>query len=212
MRFLLFLLSSALSVGTLPAAAMDLLPQEHGLRYAGRENGTPVTVEITLRERRDGGLDYVRWATPTGWRGWFGEPTVIRVRYRYEDERLELSGFVEHDVLRSPDIAPDKMPPGTLDSLGTRLRARADLARGTETATYDVWHEGRLEKWILKVAGPERVTTPDGTYEALRFRLGTERHWIEGWSVPLLLFHFARIERWEDGRKVAELALSDKEL
>ncbi|NGX16662.1 DUF3108 domain-containing protein [Wenzhouxiangella sp. XN24] len=212
MRFLLVLLSLALAAGTFPAASMDLRPEEHGLRYTGREGGTPVSVEITLRERRDGALDYVHWVTPTGWRGWFGEPTVTRVRYRYEEERLELSGFVEDDVLRSPDIAPAEMAPGTLDSLGIRLRARGDIARGTEKATYDVWHEGRLEQWVLQVAGPERVTTPDGTYDALRFRLGTESKWIEGWSVPLLLFHFARIERWEDGRKVAELALEDKEL
>ena len=212
MRFLLLLLPLALAAGALPTAAMDLLPQEHGLRYTGREGDTPVSVEITLRERRKGALDYVHWVTPTGWRGWFGEPTVTRARYRYEDERLELAGFVENDVLRSPDIPRGTMPPGTLDSLGIRLRARADLARGTKNATYDVWHEGRLEKWVLRVAGPERVTTPDGTYDALRFRLGTESDWIEGWSVPLLLFHFARIERWEDGRKVAELALEDKEL
>jgi len=207
MRFLLVLLSLVLTASAPAAAAMDLLPQEHGLRYTGREGDTPVSVEITLRERPQGELDYVRWATPTGWRGFFGEPAVTRVRLRYVDERLELVGFVEDKELRPLDLAP-----GTLDSLGIRLRVRSDLARGTETATYDVWHKGRLEKWVLQVAGPERVATPDGTYDALRFRLGTESDWIEGWSVPLLLFHFARIERWEAGRKVAELGLADKQL
>jgi len=207
MKFLLLPLPLVLVAIALPVLAIDLLPQGHGLRYSGHEDGTPVRVEITLRERADGDLDYVRWETPTGWRGWLGEPTVTRVRLRYADEHLELSGVVENGEFRPLDLVP-----GTLDSLGIRLRVRADLARGTERASYQVWHAGELETWTLQVAGRERVDTPDGTYDALRFRLGTDSDWIEGWSVPLLIFHFAKLERWEDGRKVTELALEDKEL
>ncbi|HKK04043.1 MAG TPA: DUF3108 domain-containing protein [Gammaproteobacteria bacterium] len=211
MRFLLLLLSLSLAPAALPealtAGAMDLLPEPHGLRYEGREGRIPVTVEITLRERRAGVLEYVRWVTPTGWAAWFRDPEVTRARLRFEDERLVLVGHGEPDATPPPELAP-----GTLDSLGIRLRARADVARGMREAEYKVWKDGLTQTWTLQVIDRESVDTPDGRYDCLRVRLGTESEWIEAWSAPLLLFHFVRIEHWQDGRKVAEAALTAKEL
>jgi len=211
MRFLLLLLSLSLAPAAFPAAfaasAMDLLPEPHGLRYEGREGRIPVTVEITLRERPGGVLEYVRWVTPTGWAAWFRDPEVTRARLRFEDERLVLVGHGEQNAAPPPELAP-----GTLDRLGIRLRVRADMARGVRKAEYTVWEDGVTETWALEVTGREGVDTPDGRYDCLHVRLGTESEWIEAWSAPLLLFHFVRIEHWQDGRKVAEAALTAKEL
>lgn len=218
MRFSLLLLPLWLALWLAPAAfpaafqaaAMDRVPQPHGLRYEGREGRTPVTVEITLRERPGGVFEYVRWVTPTGWAAWFRDPEVTRTRLRYQDARLVLVGREERE---EKDAAPPAdLAPGTLDSLGIRLRARADLARGIQEAEYEVWKDGATEAWTLQVTGRERVDTPDGGYDCLRVRLGTASDWIEAWSAPLLLFHFVRIEHWQDGRKAAEIALSAKEL
>lgn len=200
----------ALGMGILPATAADLLPVDHSLRYVGREGRIPVAVEVTLRERLGGDLEYVQWITPTGWGAWFHEPTATRSRLRYRDETLVTIDVDDGLGAKKP---PSDLSAGALDALSVRLRARGDIARGVKRAEYTVWNGGDgLETWTLEVEGPDTVRTPDGTYESLKFRLGSETQWIEGWSAPLLVFHFVRIESWRDGRKTCELDLDDKQL
>ncbi len=200
------LAAGALATGVL---ATDFLPQDHGLRYTGREERTPVTVEITLRERPGGRFEYTRWVTPTGWSGWFRKPTRTQARLQYDDELLTTLDLNENEARLS---LPPGLPPGTLDALSIRLRARGDIARGVRQAEYSVWNGGDdIETWTLSVSGAETVETPDGRYESLRFRLGSEHQWIEGWSTPLLLFHFVKIVSWQDGRQTGELLLEDKQ-
>lgn len=203
-------LSPALALVAVTGFADDLLPLEHSLRYIGREGRTPVVVEVTLRERPGGDLEYVQWITPTGWGAWFSEPTAIRSRLRYREDTLATID-VDHGL--GAEKPPSDLSAGALDALSVRLRARADIARGNKRAEYTVWN-GRdgLENWTLEVNGPGTVRTPDGAYEALKFRLGSETEWIEGWSAPLLVFHFVRIESWRDGKKTGELDLDDKQL
>lgn len=190
--------------------ASDFLPQDHGLRYTGREGRTPVTVEITLRERLGGRFEYTRWVTPRRWGSWFREPARTQTRLQYRDDLLTTLDFSENEVLLT---LPPGLPPGTLDALSIRLRARGDIARGVRQAEYTVWNGGDdIETWTLAVSGAETVATPDGRYESLRFRLGSEHQWIEGWSTPLLLFHFVKIVSWQDGRQTGELLLDDKQL
>ncbi len=209
-RRLLRRLSPALALVAVAGLADDLLPLDHSLRYVGRDGRTPVVVEITLRERLGGELEYVQWLTPTQWGAWFKEPTVTRCRLQYRDNTLVT---VDVDQGRGAKRPPSDLSAGALDALAVRLRARADIARGLKQAEYTVWNGGDgLEKWTLEVSGPDSVETPDGRYEALRFRLGSDTEWIEGWSAPLLVFHFVRIEHWRDGKKVSELALDDKQL
>jgi hypothetical protein len=192
------------------AAAQDYLPRDHGLKYAGREGMRPVKVEVTLREQPDGILEYVEWTMPQGWARWFTRASVRRARLAYADGRLAVLDFDSGDGRTTP---PASLPTAALDEFSVRLRARADIARGLRSAEYAVWRaDGATETWRLEVGAPGTVETPDGTYQALSFRLGTDSEWFEGWSAPLLVFHFVQLEHWRDGRKTGELRLEDKQL
>lgn len=192
------------------AFAQDFLPLDHGLAYSGTAGIRPVRVEVTLRTQLDGTLEYVEWLAPTGWARWLTRSRVRRATLAYVDEQLRPLGFDPGDGMLTP---PADLPPRALDELSVRLRARADIARGLRSAEYPVWRaDGAVEQWTLTVGAAETVVTPDGRYQALRFRLGTAEEWLEGWSVPLLVFHFARLEHWRDGRQVGELVLEAKEL
>jgi hypothetical protein len=198
-----------LAAGCQPAAGQDFVPQEHGLRYVGHEGRMPVTVEVTLREGTGGNYEYVLWVTPRSWASWFWRPTRLRSTLAYRDELLVPRGFDAGDGAERP---PAGLPPGALDPFGVRLRARADIARGLRSAEYMVWRGGETyEPWRLQVTGTETVKTHDGSYEALKFRLGSETEWIDGWSAPLLVFHFVKLVSWRDGRKTSEVALEDKQ-
>jgi hypothetical protein len=202
---LLFLL-----LGCHPVAAGDFLPREHGLRYVGHEGITPVTVELTLTARPDGSFEYVEWVAPRSWAAWFRRAAVTRSHLGYRDELLIPMGMDSGAGVERP---PAGLAEGALDALGVRLRARGDIARGLRQAEYLVWTGGdRLETWTLAVDGAATVETPNGSYECLRFRLGSDSEWLEGWSSPLLVFHFAKLERWQAGRKTAEFLLDDKQL
>lgn len=193
-----------------PAAASDFLPRQHGLRYVGHEGVTPVTVELTLTRRPDGSYEYVEWVAPRSWASWFRRAAVTRSRLGYQGELLVPLGVDSGSGVERP---PAELAPGALDVLSVRLRARGDIARGLRHAEYLVWTGGdRLESWTLEVNGAATVETPDGSYDCLRFRLGSDTEWLEGWSSPLLVFHFAKLERWRDGRKTGALLLDDKQL
>jgi hypothetical protein len=192
------------------ATAGDFMPLDHGLRYVGRDGIIPVTVEVTLRQRPDGAYEYAQWAAPRSWASWFGRTTVLRSRLQFRDDLLVA---LEFDDGRGAQPPPAGLAPGTLDVLAVRLRARADIARGLKHAEYTVWTgDDASETWTLEVNGSETVQTPDGAYQSLKFRLGSATEWIEGWSAPLLVFHFVRIDTWRDGKKVGELGLDDKQL
>lgn len=192
------------------AAGQDFLPLDHGLKYTGRDGLRPVSVEITLREQLDGTLEYAEWVLPQGWARWLTRSHARRARLAFADQRLSVLSF---DARGGPVVPAEDLPDGVLDELSIRLRVRADIARGIRSADYQVWREdGSIEEWALKVDPPESVDTPDGTYQAFKFRLGSDSEWLEGWSAPLLVFHFVRLVHWRDGRKVGELNLSDKQL
>jgi hypothetical protein len=192
------------------AIAHDFLPLDHGLRYVGRDGFMPVTVEVTLRSQLGGELEYVQRVTPRSWAAWFGRPTRTLARLQFRDDHLVSLGV---DAGQGTQLPPANLAAGTLDAFGVRLRVRADIARGAREAEYAVWNGGgRHETWTLEVTGAETVVTPDGTYQSLKFRLGSETEWIEGWSAPLLVFHFVKLVQWRDGRKVGELRLDDKQL
>jgi hypothetical protein len=199
----------ALLVASSGAIARDFLPAEHGLRYSGRDGVTPVTVEVTLRTRLDGEFEYVQWTSPRSWATWFARPRRTLSRLRFRDEVLVPLGTDDGQGLLPP---PENLAAGALDALGIRLRARADIARGLRSAEYTVWNGEHQETWFLEVMGDEIVKTPDGPYQSLKFRLGTEAEWLEGWSAPLLVFHFVKLVQWRDGKKVSELHLDDKQL
>lgn len=203
----LLLAPLALAITALPAIAIDLLPVDHSLRYVGTDDGQAVTVDITAREQRGGELDYVEWITPHGDAA--REPRVTRVRLAYREQTLVPVGVDTGEGMRAP---PPELAAGTLDALSVRLRARADIARGLRQAEYQVWTGEVGETWTLEVSGAEKIPTPDANYESLKFRLGSDSEWIEGWSAPLLLFHFVRIDEWREGQRVGTLALEAKQL
>jgi hypothetical protein len=193
-----------------PSVARDFLPGDHGLRYVGRDGVRPVTVEVTFRTLLEGECEYVEWMMPRGWASWFGRPQRTLSRLRFRDDLLVLLGVDSGAGLLAP---PSDLAAGALDALGVRLRARADIARGLRQAEYAVWRGGEAhETWILEVTGEETIETPDGPYQALKFRLGSKSEWIEGWSAPLLIFHFVKLVHWHDGKKISELRLDDKQL
>jgi hypothetical protein len=206
-RLACFLLLAGLAT---VGATQDFLPLDHGLKYVGREGLRAVKVEITLQARPGGILEYMEWTMPQGWARWFTRAHVRRARLAFAGARLSV---VDFDPGRGPLEPPASLPAATLDELSVRLRARADIARGLRRAEYSVWRaDGAVETWIMEVGQPGSVETPDGTYQALPFRLGTDTDWLQGWSAPLLVFHFVQLERWRDGRKVSELRLEDKQL
>lgn len=192
------------------APARDLLPLDHGLRYIGREGLAPVQVEVTLREHPDGDFEYVQWVEPRSWASWFRRPSVTRSRLQFSNELLVPLAYEDAHGVHKP---PPGLAPEAIDVLAVRLRARADIARGARQAEYTVWNGGEAtDPWTLEVSGTEIVRTPDGTYETLKFRLGSGAEWIEGWSAPLLVFHFVKIVHWRAGKKLATFELDDKQL
>jgi hypothetical protein len=193
-----------------PVQGRDLRPVDHGLRYVGHEGRLPVTVEVTLRERADGEFEYVRWVTPRSWASWLGRAKATRSQLQFRNDLLVPVACEGPHGVRTP---PPDLAPGVIDALAVRLRARADIARGARRVEYSVWTGGEvLETWILEVSGAETVRTPDGNYETLKFRLGSGTEWIEGWSAPLLVFHFVKIVHWRDGKKIGTFELDDKQL
>lgn len=209
MRNLLVLILAMLATAG-PAAGRDYLPNDHGLRYVGHEGLVPVTVEITLQARPDGTLDYAQWVGPRGWASWFGRPTMTRTHLLYRDELLVPLGY---DTGQGETPMPADVAAGSLDELAVRLRARADIARGLREAHYTVWSPaGGVRTWTLEVNGAETVQTPNGAYQSLKFRLGSETEWLEGWSAPLLVYHFVKLVSWREGKKTSELHLDDKQL
>ena len=73
------------------------------------------------------------------------------------------------------------LEPDEVDLLSVRLEARADLASGRSGRDYRVWLEdGRIETWTLELTGTGEVTTPDGRYQCLTFRLGNETRVEDG--------------------------------
>ena len=204
--WLMAMLAASASV----AIARDFMPLDHGLRYVGRDGIIPVSVEVTLRQRPDGAYEYVHWVSPRSWAGWFGRTSVLRSRLRFQDDLLMSIELDDGQGARQP---PADLAAGTLDFFSVRLRARADIAQGLKHAEYTVWNGGDArETWTLEVTGTETVQTPNGAYQSLKFRLGSDTDWIEGWSAPLLVFHFVKIDTWRGGKKVGELRLDDKQL
>lgn len=192
------------------AAERDFLPLDHGLRYVGREGLTPVTVEITLRERPEGSLEYLRWVAPRSWASWLGNPSSTRSTLAYRDERLVTLSYEDRGTRKT---LPLDAAPGLIDELAVFLRARADIARGLQQADYLVWRaDDTQQHWKLTVSGPTIEETPNGKYQCLKFRLGQQDEWVEGCSAPLLVFHFVTLEHWRAGRKVSELRLEEKQL
>lgn len=209
MRRLGFLFLAMLASAS-ATAGRDYLPSDHGLRYVGHEGIIPVTVEITLQVRPDGTLDYAQWIAPRGWASWFGRPAVTRTHLQFRNDLLVPLGY---DAGQGEAPPPAGLAAGSLDALAVRLRARADIARGLRHAQYVVWNGGDApETWVLEVNGAETVQTPDGAYQSLKFRLGSQTDWIEGWSAPLLVFHFVKLVSWRDGKKISEFSLDDKQL
>jgi hypothetical protein len=205
-----FWLLALFATAVVAAEPRDYPPGDHGLRYIGHEGRYPVTVEITLRDRPDGAIEYVRWVTPSSWASWFKDPTTLRTRLAYRDDLLVPLGFDDGTGEQTP---PGNLQRGALDEFSVRLRARSDIVRGVQEAEYAVWRGGdTVETWRLEVIDREIVETPDGRYECFRVRLGNDVEWIEAWSAPLLLFHFVKIDSWRDGRKVLALRLDDKQL
>lgn len=193
-----------------PVQGLDLRPVDHGLRYVGHEGRLPVSVEVTLRERANGDFEYVQWLEPRSWASWFGRAKATRSQLQFRNDLLVTIACEDPGGVRTP---PPDLSPGVIDEFAVRLRARADIARGARQAEYSVWTGGEsVETWILEVSGAETVRTPDGNYETLKFRLGSGTEWIEGWSAPLLVFHFVKIVHWRGGKKIATFELDDKRL
>jgi len=201
-------LAAVISAALAPAA-FAALHAEHALRYAGWLGWKPVTVEVTLRQRPGEIYEYREWTSPRWWAAFLGDPVARQTILRVEGAQMRP---VSHDdgVGSTP---LDGLEADVLDFLSVRLQARADLAAGRSPVEYRVWLEdGRIENWRLEFTGTGEVDTPDGRYQCLTFRLGNESRWLEGWSAPLLAFHFVRLEFWEQGSRVGSLELEAREL
>lgn len=195
-------------LGAGPAHAV--LHAEHALRYTGWMGWTPVTVEVTLRERPGNLYEYREWEAPRWWATVLGSPEARQTMMRVAGSDFRPVSYEAPDGTVS---LLDDLEPDVFDPLGVRLEARADLAAGRREAAYRVWQpDGSIETWRLEVTGDEVVETPDARYRALTFRLGNDAHWIRGWSAPLVVFHFVKLEFWEADKRVGLLELEVKEL
>lgn len=75
-------------------------------------------------------------------------------------------GTVTHSYKDKLKTEPVK--PGTHDRFTSRLQLREDLEAGLESMTYLVAEKGRIKTYEFAALGREAVTTPVGTFSALK--------------------------------------------
>ncbi|GGB89577.1 dehydrogenase [Marinobacterium zhoushanense] len=98
-----------------------------------------------------------------------------------------------------------RIPGNTQDKLSYQLQLRKDLAAGRTELSYSVADGGLLSEYRFKVLGEERVTTPDGDYDAIkveRIRDESSGRTTHIWFAPALGYLIVKLYQTEsDGRE-----------
>ena len=181
-------------IATVAAAPAVALPQEFSAVYsATARNMTVGQAELHLQRKGDE-YQYSSRMQATGLIGLFVRDRIhelssgrltdggIRpVRYDYrrsgsDDGREDMIRFAsageEEALLRyKGDTRNADLPDAALDPLSLQIALMNDVAAGRQTMRYLVAEPKRLSAYELKVAGRERISTPQGELEAIRVDL-----------------------------------------
>jgi len=107
-----------------------------------------------------------------------------------------------------------KIPTDTQDKLSYQLQLRKDLAAGKTEFSYSVADGGLLSEYRFKVLGEERITTPDGDYDAIkveRIRDEAAGRTTHIWFAPALEYLIVKLHQTENDGKEYGLLLNHLE-
>ncbi len=119
---------------------------------------------------------------------------------------------VLNDIAKKPwtmDVSP-----GTQDSLSYHMQLRLDLAAGKKELLYKVADGGKLKTYSFIHLGTETVTTPVGTFEAIKVQRdrGTDsKRNTYIWCAPELNYMVVKLQQVEKNGKEYSLLLDQLE-
>ncbi|MDD3650012.1 DUF3108 domain-containing protein [Immundisolibacter sp.] len=109
------------------------------------------------------------------------------------------------------DTPPARLSPGTLDELVYVEALRRTLAAGGTGMTAPVLYgsDGEIRDYTLETLGEEDVTTPAGTFHAVKVRRTQSggKYTVTLWCAPQLDYFPVRIDREKRGRPQGTLLL-----
>ncbi|MGB0467644.1 MAG: DUF3108 domain-containing protein [Pontibacterium sp.] len=103
-----------------------------------------------------------------------------------------------------------KIKTGVLDKLSYQLQLQADIAAGKQDLSYEVADGGRLKHYQFAVKGHENISTPAGTYNAIRVERVYEKPSARKtliWFAPSLNYQLIKLYRQEKKDKTYSLLL-----
>ncbi len=184
-----------------------------------------VRTKVTL-SRKDNEYTYTSFSEPAGLLALFRSDTITeRSQWVYHDGRIRplsyhylLKGGRNKDVHLKFDwdrhVVSNTVqghtwhmtiPDGTLDKFSVQLAVMLDLRDKHRPLSYAIADGGKLKHWSFTILGKETITTPAGTFEAvklLRDRDPDNKRQTFMWCAPKLDYLLVKIEHIEkDGSR-----------
>jgi len=150
-------------------------------------------------------------------------PQIQPQRYNFKRKVLGKKRTAQLDfdwqsgqVTNNVNDKPWKMAvtPGVLDKLSVQLQLRLDVKAGKEKLEYQVADGGKMKTYRFVVEGKESITTPAGTFEAIKISRdrganSSRKTWI--WLAPELDYLIVKIHQKEKADKEYKLVLKTVE-
>jgi len=220
------LLATALSVSAVTASAVELQPYQarYSLDWA---SGVSFSGDAVRSLRREGD----NWLLETNASAMFASlaessrfslsPHIQPQQYNFKRKVLGKKRKAQLDfdwqqqqVTNNVNNEPWTMAiaPGVLDKLSVQLQLRLDLKSGKTRFEYQVADGGKLKAYRFKVDGNESITTPAGTFDAVKVSRdrgsdSKRKTWI--WFAPALDYMIVKIHQIEKSNKEYKLVLKE---
>jgi hypothetical protein len=230
MRLRSLLISTLLLVSAVPGQAADLLKPYKAVYKAQWDMGISFGGNAIRQLKRDGD----KWKLSLT-----AEALIAKVNefteFSIQNQRIQPNHYEYHRKLIGSnkdavlqfnwstqtvlnDIANKPwtmdVPLGTQDSLSYHMQLRLDLAAGKEKLIYKVADGGKLKTYPFVRLGTETVTTPVGTFEAIkvqRDRGANSKRNTYIWCAPELDYMVVKLQQVEKSGKEYSLLLDQLE-
>ncbi|MDO6562266.1 DUF3108 domain-containing protein [Amphritea sp. 1_MG-2023] len=119
---------------------------------------------------------------------------------------------VLNDIAKKPWTLD--IPAGTQDNLSYQMQLRLDLAAGKQQLSYQVADGGRIKTYPFIIVGTETVTTPIGTFEAIKIqrdRGPDSKRETFLWCAPELDYMVVKLQQVEKNGKEYSLLIDKLE-
>lgn len=224
------LLTTALSVSAVTAQAAPATLQPYEARYTlDWASGVSFSGDAIRTLRKEGS----NWVLETNASAMFASlserssfalaPEIQPLRYNFKRKIFGKKRTAQLDfnwqtqqVTNNVNEKPWKMAiaPGVLDKLSVQLQLRLDVKAGKKTLEYQVADGGRMKTYRFAIAGKESITTPAGTFDAIkvardRGENSGRKTWI--WLAPELDYLIVKIHQIEKSDKEYKLVLKTVE-